>query len=173
MEIKFQGTYDKDTFFKAVRLANQPTRGQGRFLVIMASFAVIAIVLLLYRVYETGDVTGSVILLLGAILLGAGVGWSYSRVYFTARRLWANPGTQRALKGDITNQGIRYVLDKGTNLIRWDRLIRVRRSQDFVTLVRDDGLLIIFPQGFFGNDADWRKFNRFVELKVTHSKTRS
>jgi hypothetical protein len=169
MEIRFQGKYDKDTFFRAVRLANQPTRRQGRFLAIMGTFALIAIGLLFFRVIESGDVTGSLILLLAAIALGAGVGWSYGRVFFTARKLWSNPGTRRSLQGTITNQGIRYVLDVGTNTIRWDRFIRVRRSQDFVVLVREDGLMVIFPRSFFQKGGDWRKFNRLVEQKVTKS----
>lgn len=173
MEIKFEGKYDKDTFFKAVRLANQPTRRQGRFLVIMGAFALIAIGLLLVRVIESGDVTSSLILLIAAIALGVGVGWSYGRAYFTARRLWSNPGTRRALSGSMTNQGIRYVLDVGTNTIRWDRFIRVRRSQDFVALVREDGLLVLFPRGFFHSEGDWRKFNRLVEQKVTPSQSRT
>lgn len=167
MEIKFQGKYDKATFFKSVRLANKPARKQGRFLAIISTFALISIGLLLYRVFESGDLMGSAILLVAAIVLGGGAAWPFFRAFTAARKMWANPGTRRHLKGRVTNQGVTYVLGADTNEIRWVRFSRVRRTQDLVTLIRDDGLLVIFPRRFFRNNADWRKFVHLVELKVT------
>jgi hypothetical protein len=166
MEIKFRGKYDKATFFKSVRLANKPTGNQGRFLAIMATFTLISIGILLYRILETGDMMGSAILLIAAIVLGGFIGWSYFRIYFAARKMWANPGTRRALKGQVNNRGITYVMEAGTNEIRWARFSRVRSTEDLVTLIRDDGLLVIFPRHFYRSDADWRKFIRLVKQKV-------
>ena len=166
MEIKFQGKYDKATFFKSVRLANKPARKQRRFLAIISTFALISIGLLLYRVFESGDLMGSAILLVAAIALGGGAAWPYLRAYFAARKMWANPGTRRHLEGRVNNQGITYVLGVGTNEIRWTRFSRVRSTDGLVTLIREDGLLVIFPRPFFRNDAEWRKFVRLVALKV-------
>ena len=163
MEIKFQGKYDKATFFKSVRLANSPAGKQRRFLAIISIFALISIGLLLYRVIESGDLMGSAILLVAAIALGGGAAWPYLRVYFTARKMWANEGTRRPLQGVVTNQGISYMLAEGCNEIRWERFSRVRKTGDLVTLVRSDGLLLVFPRSFFKRDADWRKFSRLID----------
>jgi hypothetical protein len=166
MEIKFRGQYDKALFFKSVRLANQPPRNQVRFLWLMLAFAVGAIILLLYRVFETQDFAGNAILLGAALILLAVLGGIFLWPYFSARKMWENPGTRRELKGQITNQGITYVLDEGLNEIRWERFRRLRKSEVVVTLVRNDGLLLIFPRRFFKHDADWRKFNKLVSSKI-------
>ena len=167
MEIKFKGRYDKATFYNSVRLANKPPRKQRRFLVIISTFALISIGLLLYRVFESGDLMGSAILLVAAIALGGGAAWPYLRAYFTARMMWANEGTRRPLQGVVTNQGITYFLAEGRNEIRWERIKRVRKTGDLVTLVRSDGLLLVFPRSFFVRDADWRKFSRLIDKQFT------
>jgi hypothetical protein len=169
MEIKFGGKYDKATFFKSVRLANSPDRKQRRFLAIISTFALISIGLLLYRVFESGDLMGSAILLVAAITLGGGALWPYLRAYFTARKMWANEGTRRPLQGVVTNQGITYILVDGRNEIRWERFRRVRKTGDLVALVRSDGLLLVFPRSFFNRDADWRKFSRLIDKRLNPS----
>jgi len=166
MEIQFQGQYDKKLFFRAVKLANQPTRNQRRFIVIMAIFAIVAIGLMIYRIIQTGDLIGNVILLGGALISGCIVAWIFLIPYFTAQKMWANPGTRRKLKGNISNQGITYILESGLNEIIWERFNRVRYKEDFIALVRNDGLLVIFPQQFFKKASDWRKFMKLVEKKL-------
>jgi hypothetical protein len=165
MVIEFRGQYDKKLFFQAVRLANQPARNQQRYVFIMTVFAIVAMGIMIFRVIQTGDWMGNAILLGGALLLGGIVGWIYLAPYFTAQKMWANPGTRRELKGQVTQEGITYLLDLGVNEIRWERFKRARKNQDIVTLVRNDGLLVIFPRRFFKKDADWRKFMRLVENK--------
>ena len=165
MEIKFNGQYDRSLFFKAVRLANQPARNQRRFLAIMLVFSLIAIGIMLYRIFETGDWMGNLILIGATVLSVSIVAWVMLQPYFSARKMWANPGTRRPLKGVVTNQGITYQLEAGDNQILWGRFNRVRKTTDMVTLIRNDGLLVIFPRRFFKKDADWRKFEKLVESK--------
>jgi hypothetical protein len=167
MEIKFRGKYDKATFYKSVRLANSPAGKQRKFLAIISTFALISIGLLLYRVFESGDLMGSAILLVAAIVLGGGAAWPYLRAYFTARSMWANEGTRRQLKGRVNNQGVTYLLEIGANEIPWPRFIRIRSANGLVTLIRDDGLLVVFPKHFFRKDSDWKKFTRLAETKVS------
>ena len=166
MDIQFRGQYDRNLFFKAVRLANQPARNQQRFLVMMTIFSFAAIGVMLYRGIETGDMGGNLILLAVALVLGGIVAWIYLTPYFTARKMWANPGTRQALKGRITNRGITYILDAGINEIRWNRFTRIRKSGEMVTFIRNDGLLLVFPQHFFKKSSDWRKFLKLVEVKL-------
>lgn len=70
------------------------------------------------------------------------------------------------MSGQVTNRGIVYILDEGRNEILWERIIRIRKTEDVVALVRNDGLLLVFPQKFFKRTSDWRKFNKMVENKI-------
>lgn len=166
MEIKFQGQYDRRTFTRAVRLANQPPRNQARFVWFMLLFAVGALVLMVYRVIETRDLGGNAVLLGAAALMSLAVGWVAFRPDFIALKMWANPGTRRELKGTVSNRGIIYELREGRNEIRWERFNRVRVRGEIVSLVRRDGLLVVFPRRFFKRDSDWRKFLKLVESKI-------
>ena len=163
MEIPFNGQYDRDLFFRAVKLANRPPRNQARFLGLISLFAVGAAALMTYRIVDTRDFAGNAIWLFAALIMVAALGWVYLQPYFLARRMWANPGTRRTLHGSITNRGIVYHLPEGRNEIRWERFRRLRRSEDLVTLIRDDGLLVVFPKSFFKKSADWRKFLKLLE----------
>ncbi len=169
MEIQFKGQYTRSTFFSGVRLANRPKRNQKRFSQIMMIFSVAALGLIAYRVVGTGDFGGDMVLLVGAILLGGITAWVYLVPVFTAWKLWRNPGTRRALKGQINNRGIRYQLETGINEIRWERFNRVRKTDRLVALVRDDGLLVLFPVYFFKKPADWKKFITLIEQKYAQN----
>jgi hypothetical protein len=166
MEINFQGQYDKGVFVKAVKLANQPIGNQKRFLWFMLMFAVGALILLVYRIVETGDLAGNAILLVTAVIMVIVVSGIFSRPLIAAQKMWANPGTRRILKGQVTNRGIVYLLDEGRNEILWERIIRVRMTEGVVTLVRNDGLLLVFPVKFFKTKSDWRKFVKLVEKRM-------
>jgi hypothetical protein len=167
MEIKFGGQYDRVIFFRAVRLANQPVKNQLRFLWFMLFFAVGALVLLVIRVFETRDLAGNAILLGAATIMTVIIGGIFLRPHLTARKLWANEGTRRPLQGVVTNNGITYILAEGRNQIGWGRISRVRKTGDLVTLVRSDGLLLVFPRSFFKRDADWRKFTRQIDKRFS------
>jgi hypothetical protein len=167
MEIPFKGQYDRDIFFRAVKLANRPPRNQARFLGLVALFAIGAVGLMVYRIVTSGDFAGNALWLVAAILMTAALGWIYLQPYLLARKMWANPGTRRPLRGTITNRGIVYDLPEGRNEIPWNRFRRLRRSKSLVTLIRDDGLLVVFPQSFFKKSADWRKFLKLLETVST------
>jgi hypothetical protein len=167
MQINFQGQYDKDLFFKAVALANRPPKNRQRLLSIMLVIAIGGIGVIGYRIITSGDFLGNFVYLTAAIIMGGFVVQIFLRPYLVARKLWANPGTQRSLKGTITNQGITYVLPEGENKIEWVRFNRLQKTNNLVTLVRKDGLLVIFPQRFFKSENDWQKFNKLVSKQVT------
>jgi hypothetical protein len=99
--------------------------------------------------------------------MGGFVAQIFLRPYFAARKLWDIPGTQRPLKGAVTNQGIIYVFPEGEVTIEWKRFNRMQKNQDLVTLVRDDGLLVVFPRSFFKSESNWKKLNKLVAEKVT------
>jgi len=166
MQINFQGQYDRDLFFKAVALANRPPKNRQRLLSLMLVIAIGALGVIGYRIITTGDLIGNVLYLAAAIFMGGFVAQIFLRPYFVARKLWENPGTQRPLKGVVTDHDIIYVFPEGQNKIEWRRFNRLQKSDDLITLVRTDGLLVVFPRHFFKSESNWNKFNKVVDEKV-------
>lgn len=167
MQIDFQGQYDKDLFFKAVALANRPPKNRQRLLSFMLVIAIGATGVITYRIITSGDWSGNIVYLAAAIFMGGFAGQIFLRPYFAARKLWANPGSRRPLKGTITNQGINYVFPEGENLITWEQFNRLQKTANLVTLIRKDGLLLVFPRRFFKSETNWKKFKKLVDSKVS------
>lgn len=168
MQIKFQGQYDKDLFFKAVALANRPPKNRQRLLSILFVIAIGAMGVIGYRIITSEDWAGNFVYFAAAVFMGGYVAYIFLRPYFAARKLWANPGTQRPLKGTINKLGITFVFPEGEITIEWKDFYRPQKTNDLITLVRQkDGLLVIFPQRFFKGESDWQKFNKMVDNKVT------
>lgn len=166
MEIPFNGQYDKELFFKSVRLANQPP-GNRRFVrTFMLVFVVAAIAVLVSRLIETGNILGNATYIALVMLIGAFLVRSYLQPQLVAQKMWNNPSVRRKLTGVVTKRGITYQLEEGNNEIPWERFLRVRKAQNLTTLTTRDGLLVIFPQRFFKNNADWQRFNSLIDSKV-------
>ena len=166
MRINFQGQYNQNLFFKAVALANQPPKNRNRLLSLLLVIAVGALGVIIYRIITSGDWVGNVVYLLGALIMGGYVAYVLISPYFVARKLWQNPGVQRPLQGIVNEQGITYQLPEGENQIAWGRFRRVRKTSDLTTLVRDDGLLVIFTPQFFKSVRYWEQFNKLVDQKI-------
>ena len=168
MDISFRGQYEKDLFYKAVVLANQPARNRKILNWFMLFFMLAAGVVLVQRAVENElvfDVYTNVAI---SILFGVAVFqlFVFLQPRFAARTLWNNPSVQRPLRGTISSRGITYALEAGQNHIPWENINRLRRNPSMVTLVTIKGLLLIFPKRFFKNDADWNRFNALIEKKV-------
>jgi len=109
MQITFQGQYDQELFYKAVALANRPPKNRQRLLSFLLVIAIGATGVIGYRIFTSGDWFGNFIYLVAAVFMGGYAAQIFIRPYFAARKLWQNPGTQRPLRGTITNLGIIYV----------------------------------------------------------------
>jgi len=166
MEISFRGQYDKDMFYKSVMLANQPPKNRRIVQSFMLAFILVAIVVLIIRLAETGDILGNAIYITVVMLISAFMARSFVQPYLAARSMWSNPSVRRKLAGVVTKQGIEYRLEVGNNKIPWDRFTRKRKVRNLVTLVTREGLLVIFPRTFFKNEADWQKFEHLVDTKI-------
>ena len=167
MQINFQGQYDRNLFFKAVALANRQPKNRQRLLSFLLVIAIGSLGVIVYRIITSGNLLENVVYLAAAIFMGGLVGQILLRPYFVARKMWENPGTQRPLKGTVTDQGITYQLPEGENFIAWARFNRLQQTNDLLTLVRNDGLLVVFPQGFFRGQSEWQKFVKLAGSKVT------
>ena len=166
MEIKFRGKYDRNLFFRSVRLANQPARSQRFLQPLMMVFVVVAIVVLVGRLINSGDLLGNASYIAVIMIAGSFVARAYMLPYMAARKLWANPAVQADLNGSVTRKGITYSLKQGQNEMPWSRFRRIRRASGLTTLVARDGLLVIFPRHFFRTDNDWLKFNQLVDNSI-------
>ena len=108
MEIPFNGQYDKELFFKSVRLANQPP-GNRRFVrTFMLVFVVAAIAVLVSRLIETGNILGNATYIALVMLIGAFLVRSYLQPQLVAQKMWNNPSVRRKLTGVVTKRGITY-----------------------------------------------------------------
>lgn len=170
MEISFRGQYDKELFFRAVRLANQPPKNRRFVQPFMLVFIIVAIAILISRLIESGNILDNATYIVVVMIVGAFLARSYLQPFLTAREMWNNPSVRRRLEGVVTKKGITYRLEEGINEIPWERFLRVRKAQNLTTLVTRDGLLVIFPQHFYKNIRDWERFNRLVETNVVSIK---
>lgn len=166
MEISFRGQYDKDLFYKAIILANQPARNRRVMNLFMALFVLAAGVVLVQRVLESRNILENAAYIALVMIVAAFVVRPYLQPRLAARTLWDNPSVQRPLQGTITSRGITYIFDAGQKHISWETINRMRKNPVMVTLVTITGLTLIFPQRFFKNDADWQRFNALIEKKV-------
>ncbi|GAB4429735.1 MAG: hypothetical protein Kow002_18360 [Anaerolineales bacterium] len=168
MEISFRGQYDKNLFYKAVVLANRPSRSRRIMNGFLLAFILAAGVVIAQRAIESDfalDVYSYAAL---SILLGVAVFQVvvFFQPRFAARTLWNNPSVQRPLKGTISNRGITYSFPQGQNHIPWENINRMQRNASMVTFVTITGLMLVFPSRFFKNDSDWRRFNALIDKKV-------
>ena len=170
MEISFRGQYDQELFFKSVMLANQPPKNRRLVRTFMLVFIVVAFVVLISRLLESGDFLANATYLALVMIVGAFLGSSYLQPYLAAREMWKNPSVRRKLAGVVTKKGILYRLDVGENEILWERFLRVRKVKNLVTLTTREGLLVIFPRSFFKSDSDWQKFERLVDTRIVSVK---
>ena len=151
-------------------LANQPPRSRLFVRTFMSAFVLVALVVLVSRLVETGDFLGNATYIVLVMIILAFLVRSYLQPYLAARQMWKNPSVRRKLAGVVTKKGILYRLDEGENEIQWERFNRVRKVNNLTTLVTREGLLVIFPQHFFRNQADWERFNRLVDSNVVSIK---
>lgn len=165
-EIRFSGKYDKKVFFRAVHLANQPSRRKPWVLPAIAMAVMVVFVILVIRLISSRDIIENASYIAIIMIAGGFTARSYLLPYLAARKLWKNRSIHEEHMGNISQTAIVYHLKIGKNEIPWQRFARVRKTNDFTALVTRDGLLIIFPKEFFRSSSDWERFNRLVGSKV-------
>lgn len=170
MHIKFNGQYDKELFFKAVRVANQPSRNARIMYVFVALVFGVMLVTTTKNVAQTGDLAGNLISIGLLLVMGFLLYQAYVPPYLGARKMWTPELARRLLKGAVTKSGITYNFPKGDKVYQWSDINRLRTTPSFVTMVALSGMLLIFPRRFFKTDADWERFRSVVESNVVSVK---
>ena len=170
MQIKFNGQYTKDLFFKAVRVANQPSRNARVMNIFVALVFGVLLVTTTKNVAHTGDLAGNLISIALLLIMGFLLYQAYVPPYLGARQMWTPELARRVFKGTITKKGITYNFPKGDKSYQWSDFNRLRTAPSFVTLITLTGMLLVFPRYFFKTDADWERFTKIVESNVITTK---
>ena len=170
MQIKFNGQYDKDLFFQAVRVANEPGRNARVMNILVALVFGVMLATTVGKIAETGDLAGNLISIGFLLILGFLLYQAYLPPYLGARKMWTAELAQRIFKGTVTKSGIIYHFPKGDKSYQWSDFNRMRVVPSFITIITLTGMLLIFPRRFFKSDADWERFKNVVESNVISTK---
>jgi hypothetical protein len=172
MEIPFKGQHDRNTFFRAVRLANQPVRNGSRLRWLVLAALAVVIVLSIQSLLkpENSDGFTWVRLGLGLGLLLAYLLWPYGLSYIQARRIWKDPAIRQEISGRLQERGITYTNTNPYRTVPWDRYARLRLAPDLATLLTAAGVLTVLPRSFFKSDSDWQNACKLLQSKVLQNR---
>lgn len=170
-DIEFKGQYDQELLQRAVALGDPRSRTAKIFsFVLMGLFLFNAI--WAARDYLAGRLV-TFVELAGLVLPMAIIGYliyhTYQMPARIAAELWRGPASRVPLAGRATPGGL--VIDSpksesGTDrLIPWDKIARIRKSEDLLVMTTVDKVLIILPRRFFASQEDWAGFLGLVETR--------
>jgi len=170
MEVEFHGQFDKETFFKAVALANRQSQRSTIFRYVLTGIAAIFLVVNIFNFFARGGQNSSDILsvVLSVIILLYFIFGTRLTTRALASRLWKSERVHQEQAGTINAEGITYHPD--TTVIAWERYSRGHSTEDMQLLMTEDGLLSIFPRSFFNSDEDWKTFRNLVDTRIPGKK---
>jgi hypothetical protein len=166
MAIEFNGQFDKQTFFKAVSLANRPSLRSRIFRYVVIGIAGLFLVINIFNFFARGGQNPNDILslVLSIIILLYFIFGVRLTTYALASRLWKSESVRKQQAGTITEEGITYHPEP--TVIEWKRFSRGHALEDMQLLMTEDGLLSIFPRSFFASDEDWKTFQGWVTTRL-------
>ncbi|MCP4139278.1 MAG: YcxB family protein [Chloroflexi bacterium] len=170
MQIKFNGKYDKELFFNAVRVANEPGRTSRMMYIFVGLVFGVMLATTIRALFQTGDWADNIINIALILLMGVVLYQAYVPSYLGARKMWTAELEQRIFSGKITKDGITYNFVQGDRSYSWSDFNRLRKMPNLITLITLGGMLLIFPRYFFKTDADWERFSNLVGSKVISTK---
>jgi hypothetical protein len=169
MDIDFKGTYIRKEVFRAVFLANQPTRKRELIRIGIASLALVIYVgynLLLSIQNKTPFLGPNTIVSHLVYLLLIALFMYYPNITssITALKIWRAPTMRYEYKGKISSEGILFTGKKTT--ITWDQISRKQITSDIIVLLTSSGILTFFPKRFFKSEGDWKRAIELVEFNM-------
>jgi hypothetical protein len=166
MEIKFQGYFDKETFFQAVAIANRPSRRNTtvRIILIFLLISFTCLNAMIFLGNENRTVLDLVIIILAAIALSYITLAPFINSYVTAFQLWRKQSVQSEQVGKITDSGITYF---PASFIPWEKYNRIFERQDLLVFLTDAGMLSIFQRRFFQTPDEWTTIREMAKNNLT------
>lgn len=177
MQIHISGTYDRETFFRAVSLFSRPVLWAAALRILLALLVLIVIAIGTYGTIASGQMVladaarlffrdGAMLVLVYALLN------PFIDPYFVARKQWQQAATLSPLAGTINSQEIILNTTGGSRTIGWEQVKRKRLSEDLIILLTADSDLTILPRSFFTSDADWQSVREWAQREVKVEKPR-
>jgi len=169
MEIDFKGIYTRGDVFKAVFLANKPTKKRELMRIGIASLAMviyIAYTVLVSIQSKTALFDPNLISshLLYVLLIALFLYYPQITSSITALKIWRAPTMRHEYNGTLSSAGILYAGKK--TLITWDQIVTKQVSDEIIVLLTGNGILSFFPRGFFRSEGDWQRATRLVESSL-------
>lgn len=170
MDVEFKGTYTRKDVFRAVFLANQPTRKRA---LIRMGIAVLALVIYIAYIVLTSiqnktplldpNLIGSHVMYL--LLIALFLYYPNITTTITALKIWNAPTMRHEYRGTISSEGVLYAGKK--TLITWEMIARKQVTPEIIVLLTSNGILSFFPRGFFISEGDWQRANQLVEFNLS------
>ena len=177
MEIEFNGNYDKDTLFRAVKLANKPSKWGSIYQIGMLLLIVFILVMAIISfIKDIENLSTSQMLRTGRHLLFVPVVlYFYLKPFFVCRqiteKIWKKTGEQAVLNGSFSSLGLAYGDSSlPTYEIGWNEFTKKQVEEDLIVLVTAKGILHFFPRDMFESDRDWQVVNQWVKQKVAEAR---
>jgi hypothetical protein len=174
MEILFDGTYDKNTFVRGLRLIEKsaPVKKILRWVILI--ILVLALGAGIYEWITEGATSAGIARIARHGLTAALLGYYYASPaiarWSTTSRLFKQSSSLR-MTGRIDLDGVTIGPGGGQSVqFRWEQFIRKGRQEQLVALLTVDGSMALFHRRFFQNEPDWGRFLQLVEQRVTEPK---
>ena len=176
MEIEFNGNFDKNTLFRAVKLANKPSKWGSIYQIGMLLLIVFILVMAIISfIKDIENLSTSQMLRTGRHLLFVPVVlYFYLKPFFVCRqiteKIWKKTGDQAVLNGSFSSLGLAYGLSSvDRHEITWNEFAKKQVEEDMIVLVTANGILHFFPRHFFSSDHDWQVVTQWAKQKVVEA----
>lgn len=171
MDIEYEGQFQQDQYFRAVRAILTPPLRITIIRSIIFLVAAVAIAFLYF--YNMRDGTISEIennrfrlALFGGGFITLNLITPYIGITANAKRLWKKPLTQRLKSGRISPEGI----TSGDKLTPWTSYTRKYIYDDMVLLLTGTAGMSLLPRQFFRDEMDWKRFRQMVDQYTANAK---
>jgi hypothetical protein len=169
MDIEFKGIYTRKDVFRAVFLANKPTKKRELIRIGIATLALAIYVgynVLVSIQNKTPLLQANMIIshLIYLLLIGLFLYYPNITSSITALKIWNAPTMRHEYKGTLSSAGILYSGKK--TLITWEQIIRKQVTSEIIVLLTANGILSFFPRGFFISEGAWQRATQLVEFNM-------
>lgn len=171
MDIEYEGQFQQDQYYRAVRaILTPPLRSTLIRLAVFIAIAA-AVAYLFYANLRDGTVSEIENNRQRLALFAGGIATlylvtPYVGITSNAKRLWKKPATQRVRSGRISPEGI----TSGEKLTPWTSYTRKYIYDDMVLLLTASGGMSLLPRQFFRDEMDWKRFRQMVDQYATNAK---
>lgn len=177
MQIQFSGTYDRETFYRAVRLYSRPPIWAAALRIILALMVLVVIGIGTVDTIASGQMVladvarlffrnGAMLVLVYALLM------PFIDPYLVTRKLWAQSAYRSPVAGLMNSHEIILNTTGGSRTIGWEQVRRKRVSDDLIVLLTADSEFTILPRAFFTSEADWQSAREWAARSAKAAKVR-